>query len=357
MIVDAHLDLAMNALHWNRDYTQTAVAIRRRERDLNQTDKPDRGRGTTSLAEMRRGGIGLCVATQIARCTVGEEVLPQVPGFASPEIAWATTQGQLAWYRAMEEAGEMRPVRNKAELDAHVALWDAGGDNLPIGYVLSLEGADSLIALDYLGRAYDYGLRAIGPTHYGPGRYAAGTASEGGFTPAGRDLLKAMEQLNLICDITHLTDEGIQEALDTYGGPIWASHNNCRALVPGQRQLSDDQIEALIGRGGVIGAVFDAWMLVPGWERGVTQPHEAGVTINSVVDQIDHVCQIAGNALHAGIGSDLDGGYGTEQGPTDLDTIADLGCIPDLLRERGYREDDIANIMGGNWLRFLRACW
>lgn len=355
MIVDAHLDLAINALHWNRDYTRPVESIRQRERDLNLRDKPDRGRGTVSLADMQRGSIGLCVATQIARCAVGKEVLPQFPGCASPEIAWATTQGQLAWYRAMEEAGALRQICNREELDAHVAGWEVEDGASPIGYVLSLEGADSLVSVDYLDRAYEYGLRALGPTHYGPGRYAAGTASEGGFTPAGRDLLRAMAQLNIICDITHLTDEGIQEALDTYDGPLWASHNNCRALVPGQRQLSDEQITILIGRGGVVGAALDAWMLVPGWERGITNPHEAGVSLRNVVDHIDHVCQIAGNSLHAGIGSDLDGGFGTEQGPTDLDTIADLRRLPDLLRTRGYCEDDIENVMGGNWLRFLRT--
>ena len=357
MIVDAHLDLSANALHWNRDYMQPVANIRARERELNQTDLPGRKRGTVSLPELRRGGIGLCVATQIARCTVGKEVLPQFPGFASAEIAWAVAQGQLTWYRAMEEAGAMCQIRNRDELDAHVAAWASDTDETPIGYVLSLEGADSLITLDHLHRAYEYGLRAIGLTHYGLGRYAAGTASEGSINPAGRELLQEMETLKIICDVTHLTDAGIQVVVDTYGGPVWASHSNCRALVPGQRQLSDGQIKALVGRGTVIGAVCDAWMLIPGWERGVTQPREAGVTLRNVVDHIDHICQLAGNALHAGIGSDLDGGFGTEQGPTDLDTIADLRRLPDLLRERGYSDGDIANIMGGNWLRFLREQW
>lgn len=357
MIVDAHLDLSANALQWNRDYTQPVARIRERERELNQVDLPGRGRGTVSLPEMRRGGIGLCVATTIARCTVGKEVLPQFPGFASAEIAWAVTQGQMAWHREMEVAGELLQIRDRAQLDAHLAAWDADSASQPIGYILSLEGADSLITLDYLHRAYEYGLRALGPTHYGPGRYAAGTASEGGFTPAGRDLLREMAGLKMICDITHLTDEGIQEALDTYDGAIWASHNNCRALVPGQRQLSDEQIAALVARGAVIGVVCDAWMLVPGWERGVTDPHEAGVSLRSLVDHIDHLCQVVGNAKHVGIGSDLDGGYGTEQGPTDLDTIADLQRLSGMLQARGYGADEVEGILGGNWIRFLRNHW
>ena len=302
---------------------------------------------------MRRASIGLCVATQIARCTVGKEVLPQFPGFASPEIAWAVTQGQLAWYRAMEEAGEMRPVRNREELDAHLAAWEVGGEAEPIGYVLSLEGADSLIDIDYLHRAHAYGLRALGPTHYGPGRYAAGTAAEGSFTPAGRALLKEMAALNIICDIPSPTRH--RGALKPRR-PLWASHSNCRALVPGQRQLATT-VRAPIGRGAVIGAVCDAWRLSPGWERGVTAPREAGGSLQSVADHIDYICQMAGNADHAGIGSDLDGGFGTEQGPVDVDTIADLGRLSGILATRGYTSVDVEKIMGGNWIRFLRACW
>jgi membrane dipeptidase len=133
---------------------------------------------------------------------------------------------------------------------------------------------------------------------------------------------------------------------------VLASHNNCRALVPGDRQYSDEQIKAIVQRGGVIGAVLDAWMLYPDWVKEVTQP--SVITMDAVAAQIDHVCQVAGNSKHAAIGSDLDGGYGTEQTPGDLDTIADLQKIPDLLRKRGYGESDIAAIMHGNWLDLFR---
>jgi membrane dipeptidase len=170
-------------------------------------------------------------------------------------------------------------------------------------------------------------------------------------TAKGRDLLKVMDDVGLIQDISHLTDESFWESLDRFQGPIMASHSNCRALVPGDRQITDEMIHAMIQRDAVIGAVFDAWMLTPNWERGVTTNEH--VTISNVVDQIDHVCQLAGNARHAAIGTDLDGGYGTEQTPNDLDTIADVQKIPDLLRARGYDEDDIALIMHGNWTRFL----
>lgn len=352
LILDAHLDLAMNALEWNRDLARPIEEIRARERGL--TDKPDRGRGTVSFPEMRRGGVGLCVATQIARY-----VAPGNPlcGWHSPEQAWAMTQGQLAWYRAMEERGELVPIVDRASLDRHLARRQNGGGAGPIGYVLSLEGADSIVTMTHLERAYAQGLRAVGPAHYGPGVYAHGTDACGDLGVRGRELLREMERLGLILDATHLCDESFRDALDHFHGPVWASHSNCRALVAHNRQFADDQIKELIERGAVIGAAFDAWMLVPGWVRGETTPAAAGVTLQTVADHIDHVCQIAGNARHCGIGSDLDGAFGREQCPTDVETIADLARLPALLSERGYSDDDVRAIAHGNFVRFLREAW
>jgi membrane dipeptidase len=353
LIVDAHLDLAMNALEWNRDLTRPIDEIRARERDL--TDKPDRGRGTVSFDEMRRGRVGLCVATQIARY-----VAPGNPlrGWHSPEQAWAMTQGQLAWYRAMEERGVLVQIADRTSLDRHVASWQTGnGSAMPIGYVLSLEGADSIVTLAHLERAYAQGLRAVGPAHYGPGVYAHGTDACGDLGVRGRELLREMDRLGIILDVTHLCDESFRDALDHFRGPVWASHSNCRSLVQHGRQFTDDQIRELIDRGAVIGAAFDAWMLVPGWIRGATTPEGAGVTLRTVVDHIDHICQIAGNARHCGIGSDLDGAFGREQCPTDVHSIADLARLPALLSERGYSEDDVRGIAHGNFVRALRGAW
>jgi membrane dipeptidase len=349
LLVDGHLDLSMNALEWNRDLTRPLAEVRRRE--AGKSDKKDRGRGVCTFAEMRRGEIGLCIATQIGRYVAEDNPLP---GWNAPEIAWAQTQGQLAWYRTMEERGEMIQIRDRASLTRHVSLWQNNPPaNAPIGYILSLEGADSIVNLSYLERTYESGLRAIGPAHYGPGRYSPGTGASGGLTAAGRDLVKEMQRLKIILDVTHLTDEAFWEALDLYDGPVWASHNNCRALVPHQRQFNDDQLKELIGRNAIIGAAFDAWMMVPGWVRGKTTPHETGCKIETIVDHIDHICQLASTSRHCAIGSDLDGGYGTEQTPLDLDSIADLQRLLGLLSSRGYSEADIAGIMHGNWIRKL----
>lgn len=352
LIFDAHLDLSMNALEWNRDLTRSIEEIRQRERG--QTDKPDRGNGTVCLAEMRRGQVGLCVATLIARYVKPANPLP---GWHAPEIAWAQTQGQLAWYRAMEEAGQMTQIRDLAGLKKHVELWKNPPENAPIGYILSLEGADSILTPKHLERAYEQGLRAIGPAHYGPGTYAQGTHVTGGIGQIGRELLAEMQRLGIILDATHLCDDSFWEALECYDGPVWASHNNCRALVNDTRQFTDDQLKALIERGGVIGAALDAWMMVPGWVRGTTTPAAAGVTLEHMLDHIDHVCQLAGNAHHAAIGTDLDGGFGREQSPLDLETIADLARLPGMLEKRGYSGKDVEGIMHGNWLRFLEHAW
>ncbi|MGB5428281.1 dipeptidase [Eudoraea sp.] len=352
-IFDAHLDLAMNAMEWNRDLTWSVGDIRAKEEGM--TDKPDRGKNTVSLGAMRRGNIGLCMATQIARYVKKEN---ELPGWNSPHQAWAQTQGQLAWYRAMEAIGEMVQITNLAELNSHLDLWNSlDNSKNPIGYILSLEGADSIITIDHLEKRYEQGLRAIGPAHYGPGTYAHGTNSIGGIGRKGKELLKEIARLNIILDTTHLCDESFWETMKAYQGSLWASHNNCRALVDHTRQFSDEQFNELIRRDAVIGVALDAWMMVPNWVKRESTPESMGLTLEHMVDHIDHICQLAGNALHVGIGTDLDGGFGKEQSPADINTIADLQKLPDLLTKRGYLQEDIENIMHANFIRFLRNTW
>src|SRR5688572_7335603 len=269
--IDAHLDLSMNAMEWNRDLRKSIDEIRNREKGM--SDKPDREKNVVCFPELRKGNIGLVVATQIARYVAPDNPLP---GWHSPEQAWAQTQAQLAWYKSMEEVGELTQITNLNSLEKHIQYWNDGtpNDKKTIGYILSLEGADSLVTVSHLERAYHYGLRAVGPGHYGPGRYAFGTDSSGGLGSQGRLLLKEMERLNIILDATHLCDESFWEAMDHFHGPVWASHNNCRALVNHNRQFSDEQIKELIIRGAVIGGVMDTWMLVPNWVRKVSTPKE-----------------------------------------------------------------------------------
>lgn len=353
-LFDAHLDISMNALEWNRDFTRDLNEIRDREKNL--TDKPDRGKGVVSFPEMRRGNIGMCVATQIGRFVKPDSL---IPGWHSQAQAWAQTQGQIAWYKAMEEAGEMVQIRDFPALQKHIELWQNAGstENLPIGYILSLEGADSILSLKHLETAYEYGLRALGPAHYGPGVYAYGTDSDQPLSQKGKDLILEMERLGIILDATHLCDSAFWDAMKIYNGPVWASHNLVRSIVPHNRQFSDEMLKELIEREAVIGMAFDAWMMIPGWVRGKSTPESTGLRIEHVAEHIDHICQLAGNASHVGIGSDLDGAFGKEQAPLDMDSIADLQSVTHILERRGYSAIDIEKIMWRNWVDFLEKAW
>lgn len=338
-IFDAHLDLAMNALEWNRDLTKSVYQIRESEKGM--VDKPDRGNNTVSLDAMRKGNIGICVATQIAG--IKNKINPH--GWSSMEQAWAQTQGQLNWYKEMEKNGEMYQIYDLNTLDNQIENWQKETKKKPIGYILSLEGADSIVNIDYLEKSYMLGLRAIGPAHYGPGVYAHGTDSNGSIGQKGKELVKKIEELNLILDVTHLSDTSFWETIEIYNGNLWASHNNCRKFVNHNRQFSDDQIKEIIRRDGVIGVPLDAWMMVPNWIRGKSTPETMGVTLNQMIENIDHICQLSGNSNHVGIGTDLDGAFGVEQTPTDIDTIADLQKIPLMLKKIGFSESDVEKVM------------
>ena len=355
LVIDAHLDLSWNALQWNRDLLESVYTIRVKE---GRMAGKGRAQNTVALPEMRRGRVAVSFATALARAT-GQSA-PHID-FGSPAQAYGIAQGQMAYYRALEADGHARVLADAPGLRRHIAEWerweDSGADPLdtpPLGFVISMEGADPIRDPGQLEAWQAAGLRLLGPTHYGPGRYAGGTGTELGLTEFGRALLLEMRRLGMLLDLTHLSDEAFWEAVAIYDGLVLASHNNCRALVPHQRQFSDEQLKLIIERDGVVGAAFDIWMLQPGFQHGDSNET---VFIDDVVDHIDHVCQLAGNSRHAAIGTDLDGGFGREQSPCDLDTIVDLQRLPGMLAARGYADADIKNIMHGNWLRLLYAAW
>lgn len=344
LIFDAHLDLAWNAIDWKRDLEKPVAEIRASEEGMTEL-----GRATNAVCfpEMRQGNVGVCVATVLARLhRPGNPMF----GYATPEACYAVAIGQLAYYQAMIRANKMRMLTTRSQLRKHVEAWNADPHREPFGFILSMEGADPVIDPENIFDWYDMGLRAIGITHYGQNRYAGGTKCDSGLEPEAKPLLKNIERLGMALDLTHLSDKAFFEAIDIYGGRVLASHQNARKYVDDVRQFSDEQITIVIERDGVIGAALDAWMLQPNWVRGESKPE---VTMERVVENIDHVCQLAGNARHAAIGSDLDGGFGIEQCPADLDTITDLQKIAGLLEKRGYAQDDISAIMHGNWLRFF----
>ena len=349
LTVDSHLDLAYNALEFNRDLRQPVHAIRASEAEMSGKG---RGSNTVSLPALREGDIGLCFVTAHARV---ESLGGKFPGMRTQDIAYAKAQGEAAFYRVMEEQGEMRMICDVPSLDTHLEQWQANSADCPIGFVLSMEGADPIISAEQIPQWWDQGLRIVSLVHYGVSTYAHGTQAPGGLLPAAKPLLQAIENQGIILDASHMADGTFWEAIKIYNGPLIATHNCCRALVPHDRQFTDEQISAIAERGGVIGVAFDAWMLSPGWDK--SKPDNSLTKLATVVDHMDHICQVTGSSSHAAIGTDLDGGYGREQSPSALDTIADLSTIPAILESCGYAAKDIAAIMHGNWINLLRRVW
>jgi membrane dipeptidase len=364
-VIDWHLDLAWNALEWDRDLTRPLAEIRRREAESGQVG-PGRGTGTVSLAAMRAGGVGIAAATLLARHDRERRMLDGIPrsGYISAEAAHASATGQLAYYRALERRGWVTVLTDWPAFEAHARLWQDHAQSgrpveeaPPVGLVISMEGADPILEPDDVDEWWDAGLRVVGLSHYGNGRYSHGTDSPGPLHPPADALLRGMERRGMILDVTHLADEAMDQVFDKFGGVVLASHHNCRALVDHQRQLRDEDIRRIVERGGVIGAAMDNWMLDPCCGQTGTDSVRRAAALGDVVDHIDHVCQVAGSAGHAAIGTDLDGGFGAEQSPLGLDTIADLQKIPDLLERRGYAPADVEGIMHGNWLDLIRRAW
>lgn len=357
LLFDSHLDLAWNAVTWKRDLSLSLDELNQQDRQFD--DEVWRGRATISLPEMKQANMAVCLATVMGRVPYGSS---QVHGgsldFPTHENTYAFAQGQLAYYRAMERCGAMRQLRTTDELRDHWANWeghepdDSSNDaHAPLGFILAMEGSDAIIDPAHAQSWYDDGLRCASLVHYGSSKYASGTGDDGPVTEAGKLLLAEFQRLGIVLDTTHLCDQSFFQALDNFDGPVLASHQNCRALVPGIRQFSDEQIRLLVERGGILGIAFDAWMLSPGWIRGETSREV--VKIQAALDHVDHICQLVGNDQHVAIGSDLDGGYGTEQTPSGLDSIADLQVLADGLSERGYSESSIKRIFGVNWFEFF----
>lgn len=341
-IVDAHEDIASNVLRHGRDVRLPASEIRRRECDrVPQPRNPRTGLSDTAmlgLPEHRRGGVGLVFATIFV--PPGEQEAVTADGWA-----------QLRYYHelaAQADAG-VRLVRTRGELDGLLRDWHATPtpDERPVGFTLLMEGADPLREPEDLEEWYREGLRLLGLA-WRQTRYAGGTRAPGPLTGRGRALLAEMERLGVVLDTSHLAEESFWQALELFSGTVIASHANCRAFVPTDRQLSDDMIRAIAARDGVIGTVLANDFLVHGWTRDAPP-----VTLADVVRHIDHICQLTGSARHCGIGSDFDGGFGVESTPHELDSVADLGALAGALAATGYSEDDVAGILGGNWLRLL----
>ena len=343
MLVDAHLDIAYN-MWLGRDFLLPANETRAKEGPGGQA--PDGDICTVSLPDALAGGIGLVFGSLFTNTALNPRHRAGYC-YASPEEAHAQALIQLQNYQRLTGSPGVLLVRNRADLDA---LCQARQSRAALGIIVDMEGAEPVLSPDDLSRWYESGVRQIGLAWAFGNRYCGGNMAPGPLTPAGQDLLRQMDRLGMILDVSHLADEGFWQAMDIFHGPVVASHASCRALVPGPRQLSDDMIKAIIARNGMIGIVMFNAFLKAGWSR---EQGKVAVTLADVVHHIDHIRQTVGSVDHIGIGSDMDGGLGYLDTPAEVDTIADLPRLAPALAAAGFQPAQVDGIMGGNWLRFL----
>ena len=361
LIIDLHLDLAWDALYWNRDLTLSPHEVRNQEKDDIPVMVEDYNTGlcTVTFPEMRRGSVGLVLSTIMSR------IQPRIDkwrdGMRTQEQAMAIGRGHLAYYQAMTRRGDIQPVLDASDLDKAVQCWKQPSDQSPIYHILSMESADPIADPDDVEFWWNAGLRVVGPAHFGHNTYIHGTGTVGGLKPLARPLYQAMRAAGMILDITHMADQAVKESFDLWDGPIMASHCTCRSLVKGQRHLDDWMIKELIARGGIIGMVFCQYFIDPDvtWEKlPAFGKLVAKYGMDGLLPHIEHIADLAGGTTaNVAIGTDMDGGFGAEATPTDVDTIADLQGFGPVLKNAGYSDDDVNGILHGNALRFFRDAW
>ncbi len=354
LIVDAHQDLAWNMLTFGRDYTRAAAETRARERGGNAPAH----NGDTLLGwpDYQRGQVAVVFATLFAAPARRSLGAWDVQCYASESEARQIYSAQLdAYHRLADEHPEkFRLIAGKEQLRAVLGQWQLPGrKDAPVGLLPLMEGAEAVRTPAELEDWWARGVRIIGPAWAGT-RFCGGTREPGPLTKEGYALLEGMAGFGFTLDISHMDEKAVLQALDFYPGTVIASHANAAALLEGlesNRFLSERVIAGLIERHAVIGVVPFNRFLLPGWT--VAEGRQA-VTLRHAVAQIDHICQRAGDARHVGIGSDFDGGFGLQETPVEIDTIADLQKLAPLLAEKGYTEEDIVAILGKNWIDLLQ---
>jgi len=357
LTVDSHQDIAWNMLTYERDYTRSVVETRHLEVG---TSTPERnGDSIVGWPEYQRGNVAVVFSTLFAAPAKKNEVGDALV-YKDSQTAHRLYRDQIDVYLKLADShpDKFRLITSTPELDSVIEHWslpDPEEKGHPVGLVQLMEGADGIRSPHELPEWWELGLRMIGLAWAGT-RYCGGTGEPGPLTSEGRELISAMADFNFILDLSHMDEAAAYESLDRYEGPVMASHANCASVVRNpdtNRHLPDDVIHGLIERDAVIGVVPFNTFLKAGWKRASGSRREE-VSLDALIAHIDHICQLAGDSLHAGIGSDFDGGFGWQSIPHELDSIADLPLIGTKLMERGYTEADAENVLGGNWLRFLK---
>jgi len=348
IVLDAHQDIAYNYLKYGRDYRKSALLTRRNE-------PADIDLATIGLPEAIVGRVAVVCSTLFVApkdstwTPVGRETT-----YSTPLEAYSAAMVQMDYYaRICDESPEkLRMIRTNADLDVVLATWAEGVDirKRQQGLIVLMEGADPIIEPRQFEEWHGRGVRMVG-TAWQATRYSGGTGEPGGLTKLGFELLDVMAAFNAFLDLSHMAEQAALESLDRYTGPIIASHSNPRKFKESDRHLPDNTIRRLAERDGVMGVVLFNRFLNNEWTR---TDRKKAITINHVIEIIDHVCQLTGSANHIGLGTDWDGGFGAQHIPSEFDTIADLCKVGDALRERGFSDTDIDNILSGNMLRVIR---
>ncbi|MFI5283167.1 MAG: dipeptidase [Candidatus Dormibacterales bacterium] len=314
MIVDAHLDIAWNAIAGGRGFlSQPAPGY------------------LVSRTSLTAAGVGLVFATLYTAPAHARRSMRTRFVYESSHEAEIMATAQVNYYRSCG----LDMIGTKAELDAYLRGWKKGR----LAAVMLMEGADPIETPSHLGVWTQSGVRIIGPA-WGRTRYCGGTNAPGGLTELGRQLLKAMARKRVILDLSHMADESVADAFSMWRGPVIASHSNSRDLVPGDRQVTDETVREVANRGGVVGVSFYQHHLRP----------SGRATLRDVVDHLVRHARAAGGPEHIGLGTDLDGGFDSRYAPCgDLLEIKEL---PAMLRKH-FSSRQIEGIMGGNWLGFL----
>lgn len=356
LIVDSHCDLAWNMVSFGRDYTRAAGETRRIEAGSAAVEH----NGDTLLGwpEYQLGQVAVVFSTLFAAPRRQRTYPSETQVYETYDEAHRLYRGQLLQYHRLTDAhpDKFRLIASGPDLKLILDDWRdprPGADGHPVGMVVLMEGGDGIRSFDELAEWHEFGVRLIGPAWAGT-RFCGGTKEPGPLTDDGRGLLDAMADFNFFLDLSHMDEPAALEALDRYAGPVVATHGNCLALLPDyptNRQFSDRVLRGVIERGGVVGVVPYNVFLKSGWTRAGSRREE--VRLADLIPHIDHICQLAGDSLHTGLGTDFDGGFGLQSVPPEIDTIADLQILAAMLADRGYTQTDVENIFAGNWLARL----
>lgn len=344
LIVDGHQDIAWNKLALNRDFFESVA-----EKRVKEGENPAHGEGHAlcGFPELIAGNVRIIFATiYVAKARPDREAWGKV--YHSPEEAHAQAMEQIAYYSMLAMNPRVSLITSRADVERVLQSPDS-----QIGLVILMEGADPIIAPAQTPEWFDAGVRIVGPA-WSQTRYSGGTRAPGPLTELGRQLMPELERAGIILDASHMAEQSFWDALELYRGTVIASHSNCRAYIgeDADRQLTDEMIRAIANRNGVIGAVLYNRFIKAGWDKSA---RKEAVTLADMVKHIWRICDLTGDCNHVGIGTDFDGGFGVESVPKEIETVADLQKLGDALADAKFNDEDIANILGGNWLRVLRT--